>query len=430
MSDMKSYVAVQNFSLNLDNGKNPVDVKVGDIIEFDGLYASCRGEKGQARLLTKVIGEWVQPYTPKVAQQAAAVMQARPEMPSRNVTAGRIIENSEVTYDTAVMAQQRAMQPGLSNTPASARPNMTAGRIVESSDVAQDASVIAQQRQTQESAPQQSAPQQEPPKDELQQLVEEYEQKSDEVLNVDGNEKVTKETKKPVVIENSDAAEVMKTTQVKMAGVQNTSGVQIEQQKGPKAAVISEENTIAKKTTYPDVKKTQEPERKKLVVDRESEGKVVRKTSVPVKTRNEVSTGTVASGPNTVVTEDQGVALETQYDTAQSVDVGSTTQTQTMPKTANKVKVQSATRRSVVIEDQGVMKVVRKGSRIRVDEPVPGAEGITAKLTVGPSDDGISTGEVTFGDGDGGIELGEATVSGSGDTATDLTDIDLNDILR
>ena len=43
MSEFKSYVAIQEFNLNFDNGKTEVHVNKGDIVEFDGsLMAKCK----------------------------------------------------------------------------------------------------------------------------------------------------------------------------------------------------------------------------------------------------------------------------------------------------------------------------------------------------------------------------------------------------
>lgn len=104
MSEMREYEALVDFSLNMDNGKTTINVKAGDSILFDGLYAECRGERGQVRTLSKVIGEWIKP----VGGEDAPVVSS--SVSARSVTASRVVENSSAESDHDVIAQQKKPQ--------------------------------------------------------------------------------------------------------------------------------------------------------------------------------------------------------------------------------------------------------------------------------------------------------------------------------
>jgi len=96
MSEMKSYVAVVDFNMSLNNGKESIRVTRGQVLSFDGLYVDMGdGTRGTARPLSKMIGEWVVPYQQQVPQAP------RPQI--RTSVAGRdSIEQSNEYQDFPV----------------------------------------------------------------------------------------------------------------------------------------------------------------------------------------------------------------------------------------------------------------------------------------------------------------------------------------
>jgi len=96
MSEMKSYVAVVDFNMSLNNGKESIKVTRGQVLSFDGLYVDMGdGTRGTARPLSKMIGEWVVPYQQQVPQA--------PRPQSRTAVAGRdSIEQSNEYQDYPV----------------------------------------------------------------------------------------------------------------------------------------------------------------------------------------------------------------------------------------------------------------------------------------------------------------------------------------
>lgn len=97
MSEMKSYVAVVDFNMSLNNGKESIKVTRGQVLSFDGLYVDMGdGTRGTARPLSKMIGEWVVPYQQQVPQA--------PRPQSRTAVAGRdSIEQSNEYQDYPVI---------------------------------------------------------------------------------------------------------------------------------------------------------------------------------------------------------------------------------------------------------------------------------------------------------------------------------------
>jgi len=266
MSDAREYVALVDFSLNLDNGKGEaINVKAGDPIMFDGLYAECRGGKGQARVLSKVIGEWIQP----VGDEAVATPVAEPTV-SRNATAGRVIENSSPDQDPSVLAMQRRQASG---TPVEAARPVSTGRVIESSSADQDPAVRAQQQR-----------------------------------------------KAPQVI-NSDETEVAKAS-VPSQSSNNVAGVSIGEDGIRKTATVSREQSVVKKTAYVETK-GEEAEYKHLKVDMDASGVEVAKVKAPAITRGEARSSTAT---HMEVSQEEGVAKETTYEKSKPTVVGSSTQ--------------------------------------------------------------------------------------------------------
>jgi hypothetical protein len=97
----KNYVAIQDFSLSLDNGKSTLNVKRGEVLEFDGLNVNIRGQSGVVKPLAKVIGEWIVPATQKVVK-----VKNKLARPSRNVSGGRLIEHSDFSSDPLNVVQK------------------------------------------------------------------------------------------------------------------------------------------------------------------------------------------------------------------------------------------------------------------------------------------------------------------------------------
>lgn len=290
MEGAKEYVAVVDFSLNLDNGKTAINVKEGDVVLFDGLYAECRGEKGQARILSKVIGEWIQPVDGETVAVAASA-------PARPFTAGRVLENSSVDQDPEALAQQRKQNVGV--TPSPTRP-MTASKVVENSSADRDPVVAEQQRK-----------------------------------------------RAPVI--NQDDTEVAKVSQPSKTP-SNASGVQVEDQGKKRLVTVSEEERTVKKTAYTKTKDEGDTY-KHLKVDKEASGVEVRKVKSPAIARGEARSAT-ATSPRMSVSKEEGVAKETTYARPGPTLVGSSTQESVeMTKTASvqKREVISDNQEAVVV---------------------------------------------------------------------------------
>jgi hypothetical protein len=395
MSEAKVYEAIADFSLNLDNGKTNVAVRVGDEVLFDGLNVECRGEKGQARSLSKVVGEWIKPKNGSAA-------------PVANV-------------------QTLGPAPGVKR-------NAMAGRIVEDSDAASDLGLRSQQEDS---------------NSELRRLVHQYENTPAPKRTQDDQEDMRKESR--VQVENQDAQEVAKVSDAAKTDteVKNTAGVEIQKTEKTASTVISHEEKVAKETNY-SKKKSASAAPKKLKVDKEAAGVEVRKVKTPVIQKNDVKTGTVV--------EEQKEVAQMDYP-VESTDVGSTTQAQLesskilksaksdTAKVLNDAKAATAEvlkpaapqqapaeKSPKVISDRAQDQdgvVVRKVSKVTEDD-VTTQEGITSKVTVGSGGD-VDPGDVVF-ESNSEINEGKATFSKVGDTVTDLSgvddmDIDINGIL-
>ena len=377
MADSQLYVAVADFSLSLDNGAKNIDVRVGDEMMFDGLYVECKGEKGTACPLAKVVGEWIRP-----------------------------------SNGTAVIRQTLAPAPTKMR-------NATGGRIVESSEVSQDADTRSQQESSHA---------------ELKRLVDQYENTPAPThisqRTTDDLADIRKEVR--VQVDNQDAQEVAKVSAAAKTGAEkDNSNVTVERQEKKKAAVISQEERVAKKTEY--TKKTAAPaQQKHLKVDKEGSGVEVRKVKAPAIHSNDVKTSTAESRRE--VSSEQDAVIETNYGTEMSAEVGSSTKAQIEQDVImKKATTQVPVKRQVITEASQDGVVVRKVSKIP-EETLRTQDGITSKVTVSAGDEG-SDGEVTF-SSNSDIDEGEAVFSKTEDAVTDLGgggsddgDIDVNDIL-
>lgn len=385
MADSQKYVAVANFSLNLDNGAKQLDVKRGDEMMFDGLYVECRGEKGAARSLAKVVGEWIKPVN-GVAPVVAPVPTMTPSK-TRNATGGRIVESSEVSQDLDTLQQQK----------------------YETSEQMQQSSNA-----------------------ELRKLVDQYENTPPPThitsRTTDDMADMRKEAR--VQVDNYDEQEVAKmSASAKTGSERANSEVTVDKQEKKKATVVSHEEKVVKKTAY-NKKAEESTQRKPLKVDKDGSGVEVRKVKSAATHSNDVKSSTAESRREVV--SEQDAVIETNYGAGKRTVVSSSTQTQLESDIIMKTAVDKP-RREVIAEASQEGVVVRKVSKIP-EEDLRTQDGITSRVTVSSGGE-ESSGEVTFSSNSDIVE-GEAKFSSSEDTVVDLGggvyddgDIDVNDIL-
>lgn len=423
MLETKEYVAIQDFSVSLD-GKNPTYVKKGETLTFDGLNVIIREERGTARPLSKVIGEWISPIGKPQAVPAKKLASA-----SRNSSGGRVVEHSDYPSDPTV---------GVMNQP----------------------------------------------NDSVENLLKSYDRTPPAKL-VNGKREVTSDlddARREVQIINDDANEVRKVTAPDGAPIANKSSVEISKQPENKKIVLSTEGQIAKETNYSG-KEVKEATRKKLTIDYESSGIEVRKTSVkkaPVK-ESETVMQTVAtdvevsetSYPATQTT-DVGSSTQAQIEQRKTVVKKAAAKKKTVAKKKTAVKkkpiakaLESSSNESDdsdledIIENAGVTPIlstkptVAKGITVESDgqeavviskvsrdsrDRVVSEDGIISKVTIGSSED-MDAGDVQFSSNND-FEEPTATFGAGEETAYDILgddeakiidtsddDIDLNDIL-
>jgi hypothetical protein len=376
MLELKEYVAIQDFTLSLDNGKTPTYVKRGETLKFDGLNVELRGESGAARSLAKVVGEWISPVGVKVALVGKQLAS-----PSRNATGGRVVEHSDYPSDPIV---------GVTN----------------------------------------------PPSDSVTTLIKSYESVP-AVKLVNGKREVTsdlEDIKREVTIINDDASVVRKVSANDGAPITNKSGVEMGKVKETRGVVMTPDGDIVKKTNYSG-KKASVPERKKLTIDYESSGVEVRKTSTnkpkvasaPTKMETFATDDVVAetSYPATQTT-DVGSSTQAQVEqrkTVKKVATKKKSKSTAKKSTAKKAPVKKAPVKTVVEASDAVddliagaqveahtrptvakgHKIVAEGqeayviSKVTRDKQssIQTENGITSRVTVGASED-MDVGEVTF----------------------------------
>lgn len=402
MSDLKEFVAIQDFTMSLDNGKTPIYVKKGETLSFDGLNVVFRGEKGTARPLSKVVGEWISPIGTPVKPVGKQLSR-----PSSNATGGKEIEHSDYPSDPA---------SGVKN----------------------------------------------PPSDSLKTLVAEYE-KPVPIKLVNGKREVTsdlEDIKKEVTVINDDANEVRKITANDGAKIANKNSVEIAASADSKSVTMSTEGQVAKATNYSG-KEAGTEERKKLAIDYEASGVVVKETTKTGKVA-------VAKSPAKMETVDTDIDMgETSYPSTQTTDVGSSTQAQVEQRkspakkapvkktaakkgTAKKAPVKKAPVKKAASAAPKVLSTaptVVKGPTVSVDgqeavvigkvtrdsSKVMSEDGIVSRVTVGALDEG-NNGDVTFSSNND-FEEPTATFSPGEDTVYDATvtdddiGVDLGDLV-
>lgn len=417
MSEKTLYVALQPFSLSYQKaGKmETVNVKTGEELSFDGLYVEFNGDVGQARSLSKVIGDWIAPVDMGEGQieETPPPEMTPPSARTRNFSGGREIEQSSPENDMDVRIQQEASHRGEVPQQQAARGrNINGGRVIEDSDVEKEMGVRA---------PRETSYQ------ELQRLLKVANQK----LKDAGITSDLDDIKKEVTVINDDTSEVAKVRHTDTTGVRNTSGVQIKEMKEAKRAVVSQDGMQVKETHYNT--KVEEPVQKRLVVDREATGVEVRKTG----DYKQAAAVKPAVKKMQVVREEEPV-IKTSYAKQKATDVGSSTQPQMEADVIMKSKtlVGGSSNNLKIIRDTqdsdakvvGKVSSSRQSSLITADNATVTQSGITAKLTVGPEGT-VNTGDVQFGSGGDGIELGEVQIGSGGANSTDDGDIDVDSIL-
>lgn len=379
--EQKQYVAIDAFSIPLDNGKNNISIKKGDTLTFDGLTVDVSGISGMAKSLTKAIGMWIVPLDSKSKK---ATKSSTGPMNTRNATGGRIVENSEATQDLGVREQQRRTY------------------------------------------------------DELQELVTKYERESGKTVVVDDEAEMRKaaEEKKRAQVIDEDATIVaqVKRSPDEQQTNKNTSGVQIDNQKEQKRMVVSSEERVVKSTNYDKTKETA-PQQKHLVVDHDAQGVVVKKTGAAQK-------APAQKMATSKISKEERVVKETVYDKNERTDIGSSTQTQmTSTKDKPRIKIVAPDGQD---QEAVVFSKVSKANKLDVqggtltaddDGSIETADGIVSRVTVGGNTQ-TDQGDVSF-SSNSDIDVGEVEISRGGTDVTDLSgardgdsDIDVNDILK
>lgn len=429
MLESREYVAIQDFSINLD-GKNPTYLKRGETLTFDGLNVSVRGEKGTARALSKVIGEWISPVSAPAVTPAKKLASA-----SRNATGGRVVEHSDYPSDPVSNVKN-------------------------------------------------------PPSDSVETLLKTYE-RTPEVKLVNGKREVTSDlddARREVQLINDDANEVRKVTAVDGAPVTNKSGVELKGSVEGKKAVLSTEGQIAKNTNYSG-KVASESGVKKLSIDYEASGVEVRKTSAksPAVVKKAAKMETVETDVEVAQiahpskqTTDVGSSTQAQIEQRKEVQKAPVKKAPAKKVPAKKAPVKKApvkktpvksapVKESEAIDEDFINSVVNNAEEIPVAKtnapaaargPVVNADGqeavvvgkitrdsnsrvmtedgIVSKVTVGGSSD-MDAGDVQFSSNND-LEVPEATFGSGEDTAYDALgadeaqvidsdDLDINDLL-
>jgi len=402
MSELKKYTAIQDFSMSMDNGKTSIYVKRGETLEFDGLNLVFQGEKGTARSLTKVIGEWLTPSDAvvKVAGKQSA-------QSPRNATGGRVVEHSDYPSDPVV---------GIKN----------------------------------------------PPSDSIHALLKTYD-KTPEVKIVNGVREVTSDlddARKEVRVINSDDDVVRKVSVIEGSPDTNKNSVEIGPDNVKKSTIISREGQVTKETNYSGVTVAPQ-ENKKLTIDYEASGVVFKKTSSDKSsTSKAVEHSTVAENEVEVgqtsypAKQTTAVGSSTQSQLVSQSAVKKTAAV-AKKKPVKKGTTQSPVKKAPVAQKPAAtpveQKPVFKGTVISTDgqeaviiskvtrdkaSSVQSEDGIISRVTVGASGD-IDAGEVQFSSNND-YEDPVAVISSGEDTVADILgeqssgddmELDLNDLL-
>lgn len=357
----KNFVAIQDFSLSLDNGKSTLNVKRGETLEFDGLNVIIRGQSGVVRPLAKVIGEWIIPTKQKVIK-----VKNKLARPSRNATAGRLIEHSDFSSDPLNVVQKY-----------------------------QD--------------------------DSLETLVKKYEAPQKTEITDD-----LADARKEVKVINDDDREVMKVSAVDKTKT-NTNGVEIRDIEEKEKVLLSPDGMVVKETNYEKGKEREEDKKPpKLKVDTESEGKIVRKTSSGKSSKKKIDVSTL---PESEVIETDIDVTETSYPAVQTTEVGSSTQAhiekqKTRKKRARKT-AKSTLKKETIIDTNGQDASIVSKVSDEASSTVSYDDGIVSRVTVGASGD-MEVGEATFSSNqtdDPGV-----SVTSEGDNLSELVKEESNDV--
>jgi len=389
MADYKPYVAVQEFILNLNNGQKEVKATYGDLIEFDGLSVKIKDFEGQAPSFSKVVreGEWVKPIHPDKV----------------SILKERLAGSSDTKFSEE-------------NTGPEKPRNQTAGKIVENSDVG-STRVVELRRSNKE----------------LQDIVNQYEnetylgEESEEIEESKESRIEDNLPEKRVNIIDDDASIVKKVSKEAFTSTstKNTSGVELDDVIESPLKVVFNEERVVKDTSYLGEEEIPKG-RKKLAVDYDSEGVVVKKTSVPAKNKSVVDKNTKVEEDSFEVTKEQEVVSETSYEKSKPIDVGSSTQVgvESIKKTSSSSK--KGGRKALKVKKADLLEqdavVVGKSS---TPKDISTVDGITVKTSVGSNKE--TSGEAKFSSGGDGIESTGATFSGTDSPIVDLSGIEASD---
>jgi hypothetical protein len=374
MSEFKPYVAVQEFVLNLDNGKTEVRVNRGDIVEFDGiLTARCKNSVGQAKPISNIIreGEWLKPIKPENIPILQARLAGKPlavetgPVKPRNVTGGRLLENSD---------------PSSTLTP----------RKVLDQD--------------------------------LNELIGKY-----EIDTANAAKRIESSAPSPRVIRSDD--DIVATVKNDKTAAENSSGVIMGNQEKSASVVVSEEERVVKETTK-KAANTTTPAKKKVTVIRDTDDKVVKKTGNATKIKTLVEPKKV-----TVLQEDK-VVKKTAYAKDTHTDVGSSTQVSVEMGKSVKVSPEDLQQDAVVVKKlQSINEVPSMDGIIMNNFIGPVQDMDVGEVTLSSGDADMEVGDVTLSSGgthiadlSGGAD--EATIVSSGETSDgDGGDIDISDLI-
>lgn len=325
MSGFRKYVAIDEFSLNVVNNGNTktLNIKVGDALDFDDIEVKIGGVlQGSAAALRKVKGEWIEEY--KGSDEFLALIQEKIRGKSVKPQAlRRIVANAPIEHSSpnADNDLNRGPVPGM---------NIELKKIVN------------------------EAP------------------NPDEVVKM--------------AIINDDQREVKRiTSEEGAAETRSSSSVELSELNSNKPReIVSDEESIAKVTSYPN---TNTPK----VIDEKS-----------------------------IISNEEDAVMETSYKGSGKTDISSSTQAQIMATPAlvkkpglvksvkNILTGSKKANTNDALEQDGV--VVKKGSPIVVEGDI---RDIQSTLTIGAIDEG-DDGAVTFGSNKD-IDDGDATFGSSGD---------------
>lgn len=235
-------------------------------------------------------------------------------------------------------------------------------------------------------------------------------------------------------IVDEDATIVRQVTKTAGDNKANTSGVQIEDSEVGKRTVVSQEERQVKATSYNPTLESTEPKKRKVNIMSDSEGIVVKKTSEKAIFKTEIrETKNVDKATAKEVSKDGDVVKTASYEKAESVDLGSSTLTQTVVKTDEEKRV--AATKAAALREARTKQVVgdQEGTvvaKVRKDDATKStADGFVTKLKVGgdSSSDDVTGGEAVV--SDGGLNDGfgeEAVVSSGGNVSVSDSDDDVN----